>query len=167
MAVFNGTDLGTELSQDALHTILALVCTSIHDEVFNLLTGEEPGQRIGSAALEIFAAYALEHGTEVVQSDICLQAVVAIHHLVVLNDVLSTKSPVPAFAVSMWEQVRHLPQEEQAMVAAKVMDSLKHLIGDTGCRIVCVRDIRSAKPFTDCSAPRIWSTPPCCTPLAT
>lgn len=124
-----------ELSQDAQHTILALVCTSIHDEVFNLLTGEEPNQRVGSAALEIFAAYALDHGAEVVRSDICLQAVVAIHHLVILNDVITAKNPVPAFAISMWEQVRHLPQEEQALVAAKVIDSLKHLIGDTSCRI--------------------------------
>ena len=129
--------LSGPLSVDAQHTILALVCTAIHDQVDDLLNGSDVV--VSDAALDIFAAYAAKAGDEVVQSDIHLDALVSIHHLTHLLPRESMEEfEVPKTATEVWAGVKCLREEARGVMQKRVDAALAEMLGQTSCRIQCV-----------------------------
>jgi hypothetical protein len=124
----------TELSSDALHTVLALVCTAIHDSI-HFIISDRPDTSIPIAALDVFAAYAASNPSELVASDILMQALVAVRHAATLLPRLESPISVPAIANEIWASVIKLSQEEQVIVARQVTASLADLIGEVSCRL--------------------------------
>jgi hypothetical protein len=112
-----------------------LVCTSIHDPVDDIITGSEEAT-IPLAALDIFAPYAELKPEELAQSDVLLQALVAIHHLVFLlpRNSLETFTPPPT-ATAIWKVVAKISPEGQDIVANKVAAALKDMLGQVSCLI--------------------------------
>ena len=115
--------------------ILALVSTSIHDSVYDLLSAE-PETRIPAAAIEIFAAYASAHLEEVLGSDIFSRALVSLHHLVVLLPRLhETGHTIPAQAQQVWTSANALKGDPKAKLVDLVLADLSSLIQDITCRV--------------------------------
>lgn len=115
--------------------ILALVSTSIHDSVYDLLSAQ-PDITISAAAVEIFAAYACTHMSEIVASDIFSPALVALHHLVVLLPRLREEGHVvPSQAKQVWEAAVTLEGESRANLSDLVLTDLAALIQDIACRV--------------------------------
>lgn len=112
-----------------------MVCTSIHDQVDDIITGSEEAA-VPLAALEIFAPYAELQPEELAQSDVLLQALVAIHHLVFLlpRNSLETFTPPPS-AIAIWKVVANMSAEGQEVVAYKVAAALKDMLGQVSCLI--------------------------------
>jgi hypothetical protein len=118
-----------------LHTVLALVCTSIHDQVDDIINGSEEAI-IPSAALDIFSAYAQQYPEETAQSDILLQALTAVHHLVFLLPRNSMEEfQAPASAVAIWKTVQHMSEDGQDIVEYKVSAALRDMLGQVSCLI--------------------------------
>lgn len=122
------------LSNDALHTILALVCTAIHDQVDDLLNGSDAAVPID--ALEIFASHAEVVGAEVIKSDVQVQALVAVHHLTHLLPRNSLETfEIPSIAARMWTGVEALQGEEKTALDGHVERALADMLGQVTCRI--------------------------------
>jgi hypothetical protein len=118
-----------------LNTILALVSTSIHDSVYDLLTAH-PEAHVPQAAVQIFAAYAQAHLSEVNKSDIFSRALVGLHHLVVLLPRLhETGHDIPAQAQLVWGQTVQLDSEARGDLSQKTLSDLAGLIQDISCRV--------------------------------
>lgn len=102
----------------------------MHDAVDKLLHSSDAATPTDTAP-RILAAYASHSATELVSSDIYLQAFVAAHHLVRL---LSTRD-VP----EGWQQVdsaaRSLPTEQQAIVSKAVFLSMADLLASPSCAV--------------------------------
>lgn len=115
--------------------ILALVSTSIHDSVYDLLSAS-PDATIPAAAVEIFAAYATTHPAEILASAIFNPALVALHHLVVLLPRLREDGhAVPAQAKQVWDAANALEGESKAKLVDLVLTDLAGLIQDIACRV--------------------------------
>lgn len=91
---------------------------------------------VPESAMEIFAAYAEVHPEELAQSDVLLQALVAVHHLVFLlpRNSLETFAAPPS-ALSIWKAVDRISTDGQDVVAYKVAHALKDMLGQTSCLI--------------------------------
>ncbi|WVR00029.1 hypothetical protein IAU59_007171 [Kwoniella sp. CBS 9459] len=124
------------LSQDALNEVLALVCTAIHDSTEKILTGHDDliGTTPPQSAFSIFASYATSHLSEVVASDLWIQSLVSVHHVIYLLPRLPGHS-ASAQSLSkdesiaaLWDKIKSLSDEEKQRVASKVHESLRDSI---------------------------------------
>lgn len=130
----NAITHSSALSVDARNTILALICTAIHDQVDDLLSGSDI--EVSTAALEIFAAHAQQAGGQVVESDIHLDALVAVHHLTHLLPRESMEEfAVPPAAAEIWAGIGKLEEKEKGVVQDRVDTALAIMLGQTTCRI--------------------------------
>ncbi|WVF72830.1 hypothetical protein IAT40_007648 [Kwoniella sp. CBS 6097] len=118
------------LSQDALNEVLALVCTAIHDSTEKLLTGHEFSETsLPRAAFSIFASYATTHLSEVVASDLWLQSLISVHHVIFLlprvpGHIACSFGKDESIA-ALWEKTGQLNDEEKRKVLSKVHESLR------------------------------------------
>lgn len=125
---------GTLLSQDAVHTILALVCTAIHDQVDDLLNGSDVAVPID--ALEILASYASVVGSDIIKSDVQVQALVAVHHLTHLLPRNSLETfDIPPIAAKIWTGVERLEEGDKRVLDRHVEQALAYMLGQVSCRI--------------------------------
>ncbi|RSH88769.1 hypothetical protein EHS25_002997 [Saitozyma podzolica] len=128
----------SELSVDALHTVLALVCTAIHDSVHSVLTDSpdaaSPPPPLPDAAMEVFAAYAGDHPHEIIHSDVYTQALVAVHHAAYLFPRLDPSVPAPAVAGEVFSRFNKLSPEQEAIVGTGIVASLAELVSQVSCK---------------------------------
>lgn len=114
---------------------MALVSTSIHDSVYDLITAH-PEARVPQAAVQIFAAYAQSHLAEVLASDIFSRALVGLHHLVVLLPRLHEAGhAVPTQAKVVWDETKKLEGEAKGDLSQKILSDLSGLVQDVSCRV--------------------------------
>ncbi len=125
------------VSQDALHTILALISTSTHDSVMDSLATQSHASSVPQASLIILASYAKDHMADLIDSDIWCQAVIGVHHLVHLLPRVSGDS-ASSHAIEIWRLTESLDQQVQAGLQIKVMESLATLLAQTSCRVELV-----------------------------
>jgi len=118
------------ISDDALSTVLALVCTSLHDNVEALLSGEGSKPEL-EPACQLLASYAEKHLADLLQSDIQLQALVATHHATALVPRIQAGPGVPA-ASTIWKQCQTLSDPDAEKLQAAVLSSLISLLHTTG-----------------------------------
>ncbi|OCF39032.1 hypothetical protein I317_07169 [Kwoniella heveanensis CBS 569] len=118
------------LFQDALNEVLALVCTAIHDSTEKLLTGHDFAETsLPRAAFSIFASYATTHLSEVVASDLWLQSLISVHHVIFLlhrvpGHIASSFGKEESI-VALWEKTGQLNDNEKRKILSKVHESLR------------------------------------------
>jgi hypothetical protein len=110
------------ISDDALSTVLALVCTSLHDSVHRLLAGDTAP--IPSSACRILDSYAQTHLPELVNSEVYIQGLVAVHHMSVILP-RHGLGPSPAAVTSLWDRCQSLNKEDAGALQAVILHSLK------------------------------------------
>ncbi|WWD19092.1 hypothetical protein CI109_103550 [Kwoniella shandongensis] len=120
------------LSQDALDEVLALTCTSLHDSTERLSTTDTLDVALPRAAFEIFSAYAGEHLEQVVASDLWIQSLVAVHHVLFLlprlpGHIAAAESKSETLA-ALWTKLGQLSAEKQATVLQGVHNALRDAI---------------------------------------
>lgn len=86
--------------------------------------------------MQIFAAYAQAHLSEVIDSDVFSRALVGLHHLVVLLPRLhETGHLVPAQAKSVWDETVKLDERVKGDLSQKILGDLAGLVQDISCRV--------------------------------
>ncbi|RXK41130.1 hypothetical protein M231_01533 [Tremella mesenterica] len=121
------------LSDEAIATVLALVCTHIQNAVSALLVGNSTAF-FPVAALSIFVAYAEDHMETVFDSDIQRPALIACHHLVHLGPYLPVSSDLPA-SIDIRGMTASLDSEDQMVFIRTVLSSFASMIGQVECCI--------------------------------
>ena len=122
------------ITDDALQTVLALVCTAIQDAVGDfLVTSVDP--ILPTAAIMVLAAYAHSHVQDLVVSDIYVRAVVSIHHLLFLVPKVNSMISIPDAVEAVWSRTSDLSAEYQAILTKKVQEALAEFLGDVQCRV--------------------------------
>jgi hypothetical protein len=86
--------------------------------------------------MEIFYAYAEKHFEDLARSDVLLQALVAVHHLVFLLPRNSLETfAAPPIASSIWKIVGQITPDGQDIVTYKVNVALEEMLGQISCLI--------------------------------
>lgn len=101
----------------------------------NLLTTGTAGTNV-EPALEIFSAYTTGHLQDVMSSEVCVLALVGIHHLcTIIPRMRELAFITPAFAASIWANLSGLPRDAQEKLSGKVFEDLSNLLGDVSFRV--------------------------------
>lgn len=125
------------LSEDSLHTVLALLCTAIQQAVQDLLAAsdQETTPRMPVNALSILLAHVERNMSQLVRSDVFRPALVAVHHLVALLPRTSGETlQAPQEAIQIWKLAGSLSSMEQAILAANVEHEIADLLADATSR---------------------------------
>ncbi len=109
------------------------MCTALHDAVGQVLTGTVDVS-LPAIAVDILAPYAKEHMGDLVRSDVYVQALVAIHHMLYILPGLGDRSSPSATAESIWSGTGQLSLEERQILVDKIDQNLSELIGQISCR---------------------------------
>ncbi|WWC90682.1 uncharacterized protein L201_005618 [Kwoniella dendrophila CBS 6074] len=118
------------ISKDALNEVLALVCTAIHDSTEKLLTGHDFSEdTLPTSAFKIFATYAIDHLDEVIKSDIWMQSLISVHHVIFLLPRVPGHIAV-AFGkdqdlARLWAKTGQLDEVDKKLVLDKVHEALR------------------------------------------
>jgi len=110
-----------------------LVCTAIHDAVGNVLTGAAEAT-LPDEAFRILGAYAEDCIGDLVASDIYVQAIVAVHHLMYIVPRLRSGPPFDKNAVeAIWSRIGDLSETNQSVLADRISKKLAELLGQVTC----------------------------------
>ncbi|KAK8854764.1 hypothetical protein IAR55_003503 [Kwoniella newhampshirensis] len=117
------------LSNDALDEVLALTCTALHDSSERLVTTDSVDAVVPRAAFEIFSAYANGHMKEVVSSELWIQSLVAVHHVIFLlprlpGHIAAVESKSEVLS-ALWAKISELSSEDQTKVIGMVHEALR------------------------------------------
>ncbi|WRT68426.1 uncharacterized protein IL334_005402 [Kwoniella shivajii] len=135
------------LSSEALDEVLALVCTAIHDSTEKLLTGHAEDTH---AAFTLFAAYAIDHLDKVISSDIWIQSLVSVHHVVHLL-------PKDETLVQLWKKTGELEDGDKKRVLDRVYEALREDIQRVEVEVdpAVLIDVALATAMGDLKAPSV------------
>ncbi|WWD02614.1 hypothetical protein V865_000654 [Kwoniella europaea PYCC6329] len=150
------------LSRDALDEVLALVSTAIHDSTEKLITGHEFSENtLPISAFKIFATYASEHLEEVIESEIWIQSLISIHHVIFLlprvpDHIASSFGKDEALA-QLWVKVGQLGDEKKQLVLHKIHQALKEGIQRVEVEVdpIIFIDVALATNLGDLRAPSV------------
>ncbi|WVW85588.1 hypothetical protein I302_107626 [Kwoniella bestiolae CBS 10118] len=150
------------LSNDALDEVLALVCTAIHGSTEKLLTGHDFSEEtLPVSAFKIFATYATDHLEEVIQSEICIQSLISVHHVIFLlprvPGHIASSFGKDESLTQLWNKVGQVNDEEKKVVLTKVHEALREGIQRVEVEVdpTIFIDVALATALGDTKAPSV------------
>ncbi|WVO13469.1 hypothetical protein L204_101086 [Cryptococcus depauperatus] len=129
----------TYISKSALSEVLALACAVIHESIEKLLTTDFIDLAIPGVAFDIFTAYAEDNLADVVESDLLVQSIIAIHHIIFmlprLPGHIATQEAKVDSLTKVWVEMGNLNAAAQQKVLNRVYEALKDDIRKTEVQV--------------------------------